>query len=68
LSLPGVQFWSHRVTALEPSISVNVFSDTAELLTYYAIQRRSLEPLVPFMTNGPQVCDGQQRNERCDGP
>ena len=56
------------MTALEPSISVNVFSDTAELLTYYAIQRRSLEPLVPFMTNGPQVCDGQQRNERCDGP
>ena len=49
------QYWSHRVTALEASISVNVFSDTAELLAYYRTQMRSLETLMPFLKNGPQV-------------
>ena len=42
------QYWSHRVTALEPSISVNVFSETAELLAYYRIQMRSLKTLEAF--------------------
>ena len=43
------------MTALEPSISVNVFSDTAELLAYYRIQQRSLESLTPFLKSPSEV-------------
>eukprot|EP00160_Parvularia_atlantis_P020482 Unigene8511_Nuclearia_a/m.26061 Unigene8511_Nuclearia_a/g.26061 ORF Unigene8511_Nuclearia_a/g.26061 Unigene8511_Nuclearia_a/m.26061 type:complete len:171 (+) Unigene8511_Nuclearia_a:352-864(+) len=42
-------YWSHRVTALDLSISVNVFSDTNELLTYYAIQQLPLDFIKPYI-------------------
>lgn len=39
----SAQYWSHRVTAIDLSISVNVFSETRELVDFYAMQKTPLD-------------------------
>lgn len=50
-----LQYWSHRVTSLDLSISVNTFSDTKELLGYYELQRTSLDFLRAHAKDPQQV-------------